>query len=52
MKQRTNEISTARGRGHRSPVFYVARQKVRLDYSGLFLSLFLFPFLFARSCHW
>lgn len=42
MNERTNEISTVR-RGHRSSVFYVARQKIRLDvalYFSLSFSLF------------
>lgn len=46
MKQRTNEISTARC-GHRSSVFYVARQKVRLDF-GFSLFLFLLPLLLIK----
>lgn len=45
MNERTNEISTVR-RGHRSSVFYVARQKIRLDVA-LYFSLSLFLSFFA-----
>lgn len=43
--ERTNEISTVR-RGHRSSVFYVPRQKIRLDVA-LYFSLFSLSLSFS-----